>query len=131
MKRRVLEQLLYHLGRWIYLVDAADDLPEDFASGSYNPLLRRFGLEEGELTGEALLLDGVVGGVDLLHLLLGQVRQGIVVVVVRRQTLNFVENSAGGYRPAGYEVYSTCGKMASACPPAVLPGLPEELLGQP
>ena len=32
-----------------------------------------------------------------------------------RQTLNFVENSAGGYRPAGYEVYSTCGKMASAC----------------
>ena len=53
VKRRVLEQLLYHLGRWIYLVDAADDLPEDFASGSYNPLLRRFGLEEGKLTGEA------------------------------------------------------------------------------
>ncbi len=26
VRRRVLEQLLYHLGRWIYLVDAADDL---------------------------------------------------------------------------------------------------------
>ena len=53
VKRRVLEQFLYHLGRWIYLVDAADDLTEDFASGSYNPLLRRFGLAEGKLTGEA------------------------------------------------------------------------------
>ena len=51
--RRVLEQLLYHLGRWIYLVDAADDLAEDFASGSYNPLIRRYGLERGALTEEA------------------------------------------------------------------------------
>ena len=53
MKRRVLEQMLYHLGRWIYLVDAADDLAEDFASGSYNPLICRFSLEKGELTEEA------------------------------------------------------------------------------
>ena len=29
VKRRVAEQLLYHLGRWVYLVDAADDLKED------------------------------------------------------------------------------------------------------
>ena len=27
VKRRVAEQLLYHLGRWVYLVDAADDAP--------------------------------------------------------------------------------------------------------
>ena len=53
VKRRVLEQLLYHLGRWIYLVDAADDLAEDYASGSYNPLICRFSLERGELTEEA------------------------------------------------------------------------------
>ena len=36
-KRRVLETLLYHLGRWIYLVDAADDLEKDVTSGAYNP----------------------------------------------------------------------------------------------
>ncbi|MBD5149218.1 MAG: hypothetical protein HDT18_02300 [Oscillibacter sp.] len=53
VKRRVLEQMLYHLGRWVYLVDAADDLAEDFASGSYNPLICRFSLEKGELTEEA------------------------------------------------------------------------------
>ena len=53
VKRRVLEQLLYHLGRWVYLVDAADDLAEDAASGSYNPLICRFGLTDGTLTEEA------------------------------------------------------------------------------
>lgn len=53
VKRRVLEQMLYHLGRWIYLVDAADDLAEDFSSGSYNPLIYRYGLTEGKLTKEA------------------------------------------------------------------------------
>ena len=53
VKRRILEQVLYHLGRWIYLVDAADDLAKDFTSGSYNPLIYRYGLTEGKLTEEA------------------------------------------------------------------------------
>ena len=48
-ERRVLRQLLYHLGRWVYLVDAADDLREDFARGGYNPILCRYGLTEGKL----------------------------------------------------------------------------------
>lgn len=51
--RRVLSQLFYHLGRWIYLVDAADDLEKDVKSGSYNPLLYRFDLKTGQLTDEA------------------------------------------------------------------------------
>ena len=52
VRRRVLEQLLYHLGRWIYLVDAADDLKKDVKSGSYNPLVYRFHAEGGTLTAE-------------------------------------------------------------------------------
>lgn len=39
---RAVEQLLYHVGRWIYLVDAWDDLHEDREQGSYNPLLHRW-----------------------------------------------------------------------------------------
>lgn len=39
---RAMEQLLYHLGRWIYLVDAWDDLEEDRAAGNYNPITARF-----------------------------------------------------------------------------------------
>ena len=53
VKRRVLEQFLYHLGRWVYLVDAADDLARDAADGSYNPIRCRFGLADGTLTDEA------------------------------------------------------------------------------
>ena len=53
VKRRVLEQMLYHLGRWIYLIDAADDLADDFKNGNYNPLIHRFDLTEGKLTGQA------------------------------------------------------------------------------
>ena len=41
-------QILYHVGRWIYLVDAWDDLPRDKLSGSYNPILARFGPEAEE-----------------------------------------------------------------------------------
>lgn len=40
---RVLSQLLYHLGRWIYLADARDDLEEDKLSGRYNPVAARYG----------------------------------------------------------------------------------------
>ena len=43
---RAMEQLLYHVGRWIYLVDARNDLEEDLRSGAYNPLRYRF--PEGE-----------------------------------------------------------------------------------
>ena len=50
IRRRVLEQILYHLGRWVYLVDAADDLKEDAASGNYNPVALRFGLTGGVWT---------------------------------------------------------------------------------
>ena len=42
---RALQQLLYHLGRWIYLIDAQDDLEEDRASGNYNAVAARFGPE--------------------------------------------------------------------------------------
>jgi len=53
VQRRVLSQLLYHLGRWIYLVDALDDLGEDAASGNYNPVALRFSLPDGRLTPQA------------------------------------------------------------------------------
>ncbi|MCI9566620.1 MAG: hypothetical protein HFF54_01585, partial [Lawsonibacter sp.] len=40
---RILSQLLYHLGRWIYLADARDDLEEDRLAGRYNPVAARYG----------------------------------------------------------------------------------------
>lgn len=52
-RQRILRQLFYHLGRWIYLIDAADDFAEDAKSGNYNPLRYRFAIDGDKLTGEA------------------------------------------------------------------------------
>lgn len=41
---RILRQLLYHLGRIVYILDAVDDLAEDVRAGGYNPLKFRFAL---------------------------------------------------------------------------------------
>ncbi len=44
VRQRCMDQVLYHLGRWIYLIDAWDDLEEDLKSGSYNPFIERYSL---------------------------------------------------------------------------------------
>jgi len=48
--RRTKEMLLYHVGRFLYLTDALEDLPKDNKSGAYNPLRYRYALQNGELT---------------------------------------------------------------------------------
>ena len=54
----ILEQLGYFLGRWIYLMDAADDLCDDLQQGNFNPFIRYLSLKtdvplEGEAKQEA------------------------------------------------------------------------------
>ena len=48
-------ELGYHLGRYIYIIDAIDDLEKDRKSGAYNPLLLR--PEQPEALETAVLLD--------------------------------------------------------------------------
>lgn len=53
----VLGQLGYFLGRWVYLMDAADDLAADLKSGSFNPFIEKLNLQDyrkggKEYTGE-------------------------------------------------------------------------------
>ncbi|MBQ8572744.1 MAG: hypothetical protein IJ451_04705 [Ruminococcus sp.] len=42
-EKKTFAQLGYHLGRWIYLMDAAADIKEDSKSGNFNPFLLKFG----------------------------------------------------------------------------------------
>lgn len=49
-EKRPARQLLYHVGRYIYLTDALDDLAKDAESGNYNPLLHRFCCPNGKLS---------------------------------------------------------------------------------
>ncbi len=49
----ILEQFGYFLGRWVYLMDAADDLPSDIKEKEFNPFIGALGLEANtELEGE-------------------------------------------------------------------------------
>lgn len=41
--RLVLYRIGYLVGRWVYLMDALDDLEEDRKNGSFNPYLKKFG----------------------------------------------------------------------------------------
>lgn len=47
--RRILEWMGFNLGKWIYLLDAYDDLAEDKKKGSYNPLFSAFSYQGGNL----------------------------------------------------------------------------------
>ncbi len=38
-ERRVFYEFGYHIGRWIYLIDAADDIEKDRKNGNFNPFL--------------------------------------------------------------------------------------------
>ncbi len=51
--RRPLHELLYHVGRIVYIADAWADLGEDFRKGEYNPVAARFALTDGRPTEEA------------------------------------------------------------------------------
>lgn len=51
-RARVLRELLYHLGRIVYILDAEDDLADDLRSGNYNPLAHRFTPVDGRLSPE-------------------------------------------------------------------------------
>lgn len=48
-QKRVLERFGYLIGRWVYLMDALDDMEKDLRSGGYNPFLLRESIKPGEL----------------------------------------------------------------------------------
>jgi len=41
-RRRIMSELLYHTGRWVYIIDAFDDYNDDVMSGRYNAVAARF-----------------------------------------------------------------------------------------
>jgi len=40
---RAMKSLGYHIGRWLYLIDAYDDVQKDMKKGRFNPYISRFG----------------------------------------------------------------------------------------
>lgn len=50
-QKRVLERFGYCLGRWVYLMDAVDDLADDLKEGRYNPYILSRNLKRGDEEG--------------------------------------------------------------------------------
>jgi len=48
-QRRPLSEMLYHIGRWIYIIDACDDYNRDVKSGNYNPVAIQYPPERNRL----------------------------------------------------------------------------------
>ena len=48
-RSRVLRELFYHMGRYVYLLDAVDDYADDTRTGSYNPIAAHFALSDAKL----------------------------------------------------------------------------------
>ena len=70
-QRRALAWLGFNLGRWIYVIDAVNDLEKDLKSGSYNPLIK-MGYTDFEACARdmelslTLTLDGIATSFELI-----------------------------------------------------------------
>ncbi|QOX62915.1 hypothetical protein FRZ06_05955 [Anoxybacterium hadale] len=53
---QLLRRIGYHIGKWIYLIDAYDDIEENIKSNAYNPLLRQFSYNSSTETVEEFKL---------------------------------------------------------------------------
>lgn len=42
--KRIISEILYHTGRWIYIVDAYNDLRDDIENKKYNPISTKYSL---------------------------------------------------------------------------------------
>jgi len=46
---RAARNILYHVGRWIYIIDAIDDFEKDMQAGAYNPIACRWNIDAGAI----------------------------------------------------------------------------------
>ncbi len=86
---QTLKTLLYHVGRWVYLADAADDLSRDVKNGDYNCVAIRYGAQNGELGEEqkASLKDTL----DLSASLAGDAAEGLELGKYKELIMNILD----------------------------------------
>ena len=48
-ERRICRELFYHIGRAVYILDAADDYETDIKKKSFNPIALRYGISDKKL----------------------------------------------------------------------------------
>lgn len=58
--KRKLEWMGYNIGKWIYIIDAYDDLDRDLKKNCYNPLVLQFGYKEQSVDDFKAIINGEV-----------------------------------------------------------------------
>lgn len=79
--RRVLERLGYLVGRYVYLIDALDDLESDLKSGGYNPFALRHQLSADRPQEMEAVRQGAKGS---LYLTIAEAGKAYELLTVRR-----------------------------------------------
>ena len=106
--KKILTWLGYNLGKWIYILDAYDDLEKDIKRGSYNPLLYQFGYK-GQDTGEfkkeirdkvefnlTYTLSQVSGAFELLDTKINRgIMENIIYLGMLKKTQKILEKGSG------------------------------------
>ncbi len=83
VEKRVLERFGYLLGRWVYLMDALDDLEDDAKKHSYNPFLERWGIP-GQLPDEAQKAEIVGYGRGVLNITVAELGAAYELLELKR-----------------------------------------------
>lgn len=99
-QKRILAWLGYNLGRWIYILDAYNDMDSDFKSGAYNPFLadggkpediKISGRQEIEL-GLTFTLENIASAFELLSFKRNESLIGKIIYTSLKQKQAFILN---------------------------------------
>lgn len=85
-QKRIIERVAYCVGRFVYLLDAYDDLEEDLKNGTYNPFLQKYRIRDPQTLKDAALHENILRSLHMtaneaavsFHLLTGEVHRGIL-----------------------------------------------------
>lgn len=87
-EKRILARMGYLLGRWVYLIDALDDLSDDAREGGFNPFLRRFD-PEGKWIGTSEIpaekrTEIMAFGMGMLNITVGELAAAYELLELKR-----------------------------------------------
>ena len=86
-EKRVLERFGYLLGRWVYLMDALDDLEDDAKHRSYNPFLERWGITDRKSPDEAQKAEIIAYGRGVLNVTVAELGVTYELLELKRYKL--------------------------------------------
>lgn len=99
-KRRIGEVIGRHTGRWIYLVDALDDLEKDKKRGLYNPFIYSGGISseaaESALIGELMQIEKAVDLIDFNDSGIENIIKNIIYLGMPRRAVEIIKQKKPG-----------------------------------